>query len=173
MHSHVLQLDIQGTPQAWIGLEDAAHRYASGAVVWEDGASPLKVLRGGVNVATGRQSTITVFPIIAVRGQARVNLFDVTPAVSKSKLLRRDRNTCAYCAGVFQDRDLQCEHIVPQSRGGEWSWMNLVAACRLSPPKTLPIERVSELRPLTWRADCGFGTRGRHQFGLRVRGRAR
>lgn len=129
MHSHVLQLDIQGTPQAWVGLEDAAHHYATDCVVWEDGAGPLAVLRGGTNVATGQQSQITVYPIIAVRGQARVNLFDITPAVTKSKLLRRDRNTCAYCAGTFADRDLQCEHIVPQSRGGEWSWMNLVAAC--------------------------------------------
>jgi 5-methylcytosine-specific restriction endonuclease McrA len=30
---------------------------------------------------------------------------------------------------VFAERELRCEHIVPQSRGGAWSWMNLVAAC--------------------------------------------
>jgi hypothetical protein len=126
---HVLQLDIQGTPQAWIGLEDAAHLYASEAVAWEEGASPLTILRGGFNVAAGRQSTITVYPIIAVRGQSRVNLFDVTPTLSKPKLLRRDRHTCAYCANVLPERDLQAEHIVPQSRGGAWSWMNLVTAC--------------------------------------------
>lgn len=129
MHSHVLQLDIQGTPQAWIGLEDAAHHYATDGVAWEHGAGPLSVLRGGVNLASGRQSTITVFPIIAVRGQARVNLFDATPGLNKAKLLRRDRHTCAYCGERFADRDLQCEHIVPQSRGGAGSWMNLVAAC--------------------------------------------
>ena len=33
-HSHVLQLDIQGTPQAWISLENAASHVASGAVAW-------------------------------------------------------------------------------------------------------------------------------------------
>jgi hypothetical protein len=129
MHSHVLQLDIQGTPHAWIGLDQAALYYASGAVVWEDGSGPLAQLRGGYNVAAGRQSLITVFPIIAVRGQPKVNLYDVAPGVTKAKLLRRDRYTCAYCAGVYGERDLQCEHIQPQSRGGEWTWMNLVAAC--------------------------------------------
>jgi 5-methylcytosine-specific restriction endonuclease McrA len=30
---------------------------------------------------------------------------------------------------VFTERALQCEHIVPQSRGGRWTWMNLVTAC--------------------------------------------
>ncbi len=129
MHSTVLQLDIQGTPQAWIGLEEAALHYATGSVAWEDGAGPLATLRGGWNVATGRQSRIAVAPIVALRGHARLNLFDVVPGVTKAKLLRRDRNTCAYCAQVYADRDLQAEHIVPESRSGAYSWMNLVTAC--------------------------------------------
>ena len=33
-HSHVLQLDIQGTPQAWISLEHAALHVATGSVAW-------------------------------------------------------------------------------------------------------------------------------------------
>lgn len=129
MHCTVLQLDIQGTPQAWIDLEHAAHHYATDAVAWEDGDGPLAVLRGGWNVAAGRQSRIEVAPIIAVRGQPKVNLFDVVPSVTKAKLLRRDRCTCAYCGEVFAERDLQAEHIVPDSRGGPYAWMNLVAAC--------------------------------------------
>ena len=129
MHTHVLQLDIQGTPQAWISLEQAVLHYATGSVAWEDGAGPLATLRGGWNAARGTQSIMSVHPIIALRGAARRNLFDVVPAFSKRKLLRRDRFTCAYCAQVFAEHDLQCEHIVPQSRGGSWTWMNLVTAC--------------------------------------------
>jgi hypothetical protein len=130
-HRHVLQLDIQGTPQAWITLEHAALKTASGSVAWTDGAGPLHTLRGGHNRATGRQSRIEVYPIIALHGASRINLFDVVPAVSKHKLLRRDRSTCAYCGQQFLERDLTCEHIVPESRGGLWTWMNLVSACRL------------------------------------------
>ena len=128
-HSHVLQLDIQGTPQAWISLEHAALHVATGAVAWVDGEGPLATLRGGFNVARGRQSVIDVHPIIALAGASRINLFDAAPTFSKRKLLRRDRMTCAYCAQPFAERDLQCEHIVPASRGGGWTWMNLVAAC--------------------------------------------
>jgi len=129
MQAHVLQLDIQGTPQAWISLEQAALHYATDSVAWEDGTGPLATLRGGWSVARGVQSTLSVHPIIALRGAPRFNLFDVAPGFSKSKLLRRDRFTCAYCAQVFAERDLQCEHIFPASRGGAWSWMNLVTAC--------------------------------------------
>jgi HNH endonuclease len=128
MHQ-VLQLDIQGTPQSWISAEDAALHYATGSVAWEEGAEPLVVLRGGWNVASGRQSTLTIQPIIALRGSPKRNLFDVVPGVTKAKLLRRDRCTCAYCAQVFKEADLQAEHIVPVSKGGPYSWMNLVAAC--------------------------------------------
>jgi hypothetical protein len=126
---HVLQLDIQATPQAWITLQEAALHYATGSVAWVDGHGPLRTLRGGWNAATGRQSLMEVHPIIALRGAARVNLFDVVPSLCKHKLFRRDRFTCAYCGQRFAERDLQCEHIVPQSRGGLWTWMNLVSAC--------------------------------------------
>ncbi len=131
MHHHVLQLDIQGTPQRWITLEQAASHYATGTVAWVDGAEPLRTLRGGVNAATGRQSLIDVHPIVALRGASRINLFDVTPSFAKHKLFRRDRFTCAYCGLCFQEKELQCEHIVPESRGGRWAWMNLVTACAL------------------------------------------
>ncbi|MES2941043.1 MAG: HNH endonuclease [Pseudomonadota bacterium] len=129
MHSSVLQLDIQGTPQAWISLEQAALHYATDSVAWEEGAGPLRVLRGGWNSVTGRQSAIAVAPIVALRGQSRINLFDIAPGVTKDRLLRRDRFTCAYCGQVHAERDLQAEHIVPASRGGAYAWMNLVTAC--------------------------------------------
>ncbi len=128
-HSHVLQLDIQGTPQAWISVEHAASHVATGSVAWVDGDGPLRTLRGGFNVAAGRQSLVDVHPIIALNGASRVNLFDVMPSCTKGKLFRRDRFTCAYCGQRFAEHALQCEHIVPESRGGPWSWMNLVTAC--------------------------------------------
>jgi HNH endonuclease len=129
MFPQVLQLDMQGTPQAWISVQEAALHYATDGVVWCDGQGPLATLRGGFNVARGVQSVLEIAPIIAVRGVPKLNLFDVTPGFSKAKLLKRDRYTCAYCGDVFGERDLQCEHILPVSRGGAWVWTNLVAAC--------------------------------------------
>ena len=127
--ARVLQLDIQGTPQAWISPEQAAVHYVSGTVAWTAGDKPLLTLRGGHNGRTGLQSLLEVAAIIALRGAARINLFDVEPTLTKRKLLRRDRHTCAYCGEVFREEDLQCEHVVPESRGGAWSWRNIVCAC--------------------------------------------
>jgi len=129
MQADVLQLDIQGTPQAWIGLEDAALYYATDRVAWDLGRGPLGVLRGGFNVQHQRQSLIAVQPIIAVRGTPARNLFEMRPALTKEKLLKRDRHICAYCGERFGTADLQCEHILPESRGGRWDWTNIVAAC--------------------------------------------
>jgi HNH endonuclease len=129
VHNHVLQLDIQGMPQAWITLEHAALHAATGSVAWVDGDGPLATFHGGFNVMRGCRSQVEVHPIIALTGASKINLFDLVPAFSKAKLVRRDRFTCAYCGQRFAERDLQCEHILPASRGGRWSWMNLVSAC--------------------------------------------
>ena len=59
-----------------------------------------------------------------------VRNFDHAPSLTKEMLLARDRYTCAYCAQRFKYEQLDLEHIVPRSRGGRDSWMNLVAACK-------------------------------------------
>ena len=75
LHSHVLQLDIQGTPQAWISLEHAAVHVATGSVAWVDGCGPLATLRGGFNVVRGRQSVIDVsYNVFANLGWDEVRL---------------------------------------------------------------------------------------------------
>lgn len=129
-HPHVLQLDIQGTPQSWLTLEEAATHVATGAVAWVAGDGPLARLRGGFNVALGRQSVLEVHAILALRGTARINLWAAEPAFSRSKLFHRDRHTCAYCGCILPARELSCDHIVPQAKGGRWTWMNIVAACK-------------------------------------------
>jgi hypothetical protein len=130
MQSQILQLDIQGTPQAWISPEQAALHLTTDDVAWAIGESdPLTVLRGGYNARLQRQSSLAIPPIIALRGQARVNLFEVEPTVTRRKLMIRDRFTCNYCAGRFDPRKLQAEHIHPESRGGAFTWQNLCASC--------------------------------------------
>lgn len=129
-HRSVLQLDVNGVPQDWIALETAATHYATGEVIWFDGDGPLATLRGGTNARSGRQSVIDVHPIIALRGAARINLFDLVPVLGRDKVVRRDRCMCAYCGESFHPAELTMDHVVPQAKGGGWTWMNLVAACR-------------------------------------------
>lgn len=125
----ILQLDVRGMPQEWITPEDAACCYARGSVAWTVG-SVISTLRGGHNAQTGLQSRIDVHAIVATTGASRVNLFDAVPSLNNAKLFRRDRMTCAYCAGHFEERLLTREHIVPTALGGADNWLNVVAACK-------------------------------------------
>jgi 5-methylcytosine-specific restriction endonuclease McrA len=125
----VLQLDVSGRPQSWITPKEAAVLYASDSVAWTLG-NACKVLRGGVQRATGRQSRIEVHAIIAVRGAIPTRAWRTTPSITNGKLFVRDRHVCAYCGGRFGFEDLTREHIVPVSRGGSDAWMNCITACR-------------------------------------------
>lgn len=47
------------------------------------------------------------------------------PTVSRKGVLRRDGHRCAYCGEYAGTID----HVLPKSRGGAMTWVNLVAAC--------------------------------------------
>lgn len=125
----VLQLDVSGRPQAWISAQEAATLYAIDAVAWTLG-EPCKVLRGGVQRATGEISRIELHPIVAVRGAVPSRAWRLEPSLGNAKLFARDRLVCAYCALRFREAELTREHIVPVSRGGGDTWMNCITACR-------------------------------------------
>jgi len=48
---------------------------------------------------------------------------------TRRNIFHRDRNRCQYCGKVFQQSDLNLDHVVPLSRGGKSSWVNVVCAC--------------------------------------------
>ena len=115
--------------QEWLSLEEAVLYYATGQVLWEAG-SQIATLHGGHNAKSGLRSEVTVNSIIGVNGMGRVNPFDIVPSLSNSKLFQRDRGICGYCGDQFHNSALEREHVVPLSRGGRDSWMNVVASCR-------------------------------------------
>jgi hypothetical protein len=57
--------------------------------------------------------------------------------INRQRLYRRDNHECAYCGSK---RNLTIDHIIPKSRGGQNTWMNLVTCCsscnRLKDDKT-------------------------------------
>jgi len=48
---------------------------------------------------------------------------------TRSNILLRDEDTCQYCGK--RSRDLTLDHIIPRSRGGQSTWENLVASCKV------------------------------------------
>lgn len=124
----VLQLDAAGTPQEWLEFSEAAYYLAAGKVAWSLG-DPITVLRGGMNAATGAQSTLALPPIMAIRGEVHASRKFRPLACERGRLFLRDRFLCAYCGLRFRESELTADHVVPASRGGPWSWTNLVTAC--------------------------------------------
>lgn len=48
---------------------------------------------------------------------------------SRFNIYSRDSNTCQYCGKVFPRHELNLDHVIPRSRGGETSWENVVCSC--------------------------------------------
>lgn len=48
---------------------------------------------------------------------------------SRSNLYARDRYRCQYCGRRGKPGELNIDHILPRSRGGESTWENVVVAC--------------------------------------------
>lgn len=68
---------------------------------------------------------IPVPSVIKIHKNVKPIRGDVMP-VSRKALFARDDFTCQYC-GNYGD---EVEHIIPRSRGGKNTWMNLTTACR-------------------------------------------
>jgi 5-methylcytosine-specific restriction endonuclease McrA len=52
------------------------------------------------------------------------------PGVCKQGLYRREKGHCAYCGRRISLKEATVDHILPKSKGGEDSWINMVLACR-------------------------------------------
>jgi 5-methylcytosine-specific restriction endonuclease McrA len=55
----------------------------------------------------------------------------VTVRLTRRNLMFRDAHQCQYCGKRPTLRELNIDHVVPRSRGGNDSWENLVTACRV------------------------------------------
>lgn len=53
----------------------------------------------------------------------------INAKLSKKNVVKRDNYRCAYCGNIFSAKDLTVDHIIPKSRGGKFTWQNLVSCC--------------------------------------------
>jgi hypothetical protein len=129
--THVLALDIAGTPFRWMEPREAIHYHAAGKVAWELGAE-LAVFRGGVSRTGVRSQLVTRSVIALAKSEAMVKWARETlPLKHDNRMLfKRDRYLCAYCGDSFDRRDLTRDHILPLSRRGADTWVNVVTACK-------------------------------------------
>ncbi|HEY9448059.1 MAG TPA: HNH endonuclease [Burkholderiales bacterium] len=126
----ILTLDTHGVPHRWITWQHACYYYAKDQIAWSLGERAFTVY-GGLNRVTALRSEISASSIIAIKGRAMaMKSFNQVPPLNNRELFHRDRQVCAYCGGLFAIGKLTRDHILPFSRGGRDSWMNVVTACR-------------------------------------------
>jgi len=126
----ILTLDSQGAPVKWVTWQDAVTYETKNAIAWRTGEMTF-TFSGGVSRMTGEISKITTSSIIALKGDATRSRWNkALVGVSSAMLFSRDCHICAYCGKRFGANDLTRDHIIPKSKGGENSWMNVVTACR-------------------------------------------
>ncbi len=126
-NKRVLSLDISGRPLEWIDYEEAAYYYTKDLVAWTYG-DPVVSLRGGIN-KFGNRSTLDIHPVISHKGKMWTRPYK--PPLSNMALFRRDEFMCMYCGETYASPILTRDHIIPKSRGGPDTWMNVVCACKV------------------------------------------
>lgn len=147
--SKVLKIHVSGYPIEWITHQETARLLTNQDVAYsfEDTASDIVRLRGGMSSLTGMTSYLDIPPIIAVHTHNAtdriLNFDDYT--LHDDLIFRRDDMQCAYCGGDVKALKLDKiapgerkkarsavatkDHIIPQSRNGGDTWDNLVTAC--------------------------------------------
>lgn len=49
--------------------------------------------------------------------------------LAPESLFYRDHGICAYCEKPITIGSLTCDHVIPKSKGGKFSWENIISAC--------------------------------------------
>jgi len=125
MNRLVLGLDHSGHPNTWLSWEEGVTAIYKNEVSWSMGDEVI--YHGGTSRLTGLESTISVPSIIALKGVHKGKRR--TPPLNNRNLFGRDRNICCYCGEHFSSDRLTRDHIIPMSRGGTNTWMNVTSSC--------------------------------------------
>lgn len=84
-------------------------------------------VQGLPSIGTSR-GRLRVPRILLVREYGRLPLTPCRP--TRRHIFLRDGFRCQYCGLRPERKELNIDHVLPRSRGGNSSWENLVASCR-------------------------------------------
>ncbi len=81
---------------------------------------------------------------------------------SRISIFKRDNWKCMYCNNTFSRQDLTVDHILPKSKGGRSTWLNIVSACKPCnwkkadrTPEEAGMKLISQPKIPTWRDGVG------------------
>jgi 5-methylcytosine-specific restriction endonuclease McrA len=87
-------------------------------------AEKAVVIEAGEGLMRSERHSIQVPTVVRLSRYVRVPYRREVP-LTRRAVLDRDRHACVYCGSRADTID----HVRPRSRGGEHSWVNVVAAC--------------------------------------------
>jgi len=99
---------------------------------WQDAVKAVFMDR--VNIVSEYDNTIRS-PSFEMRLPSVISLkkyihLDRRPAFTRFNVFLRDHFACQYCGDGFPTEHLTFDHIIPRSKGGRTTWMNVVTACQ-------------------------------------------
>ncbi len=68
-------------------------------------------------------------PIVLKTNTLTKNFYKNIP--TRYNIYIRDNFICGYCGKACSDSEITVDHIIPASKGGQWTWDNLITACEL------------------------------------------
>lgn len=86
-----------------------------------------QVVRRGLDSIGTSEGSIRVPRVILLPGFDRLPRRHVR--YSRVNVFARDRFTCQYCGAMPHRSELNLDHVIPRSLGGETTWENVVCSC--------------------------------------------
>jgi 5-methylcytosine-specific restriction endonuclease McrA len=86
---------------------------------------PVRAVDDGLPIIGGALRVPRVLHLLRYDRAPRVRI-----RLTRRNLMLRDEHQCQYCGRRPSVRDLNIDHVLPRSRGGEDTWENLVISCR-------------------------------------------
>lgn len=86
---------------------------------------PVRTADDGLPIVGGSLRVPRVLHLLRYERTPRIAV-----RLTRRNLMLRDEFQCQYCARRPSQRELNVDHVLPRSRGGEDSWDNLVISCR-------------------------------------------
>ena len=130
MNGKVLKLNAAYIPIDIVDWEDAITDWVNGKVEIVE-AYADRMLHHGYDETTQMHKGEIPYPAV-VRviefNSPKKNMKFYKP-FSRRNVWERDDHRCQYCGDILSLKDMEYEHVHPQSKGGETRWNNIVTAC--------------------------------------------
>lgn len=76
-------------------------------------------------------STVLIIPQVIMFPNTEFVDMNTSIRYSRKNILERDAYTCQYCEKRYDRSNLTLDHVIPKSKGGKSTWLNIVTACKL------------------------------------------